>query len=104
MNLDFLQNIDPGLLILIAGGCGLLCVVLVVISTLFQVFGTVFEVFTSLFEFVFGLAGGGPLGGCGCLFAAVGCGACALVGVTIANVLTTCGTPEAVNFCRLFGR
>lgn len=101
---EFLQNIDSSTLILIAGGCGLLCVVLVVVSTVLQIFGNVLEIVTGLFGFVFGFAGNIPGGGCGCIVILLGCGVCGGLGVGLSNFLQTCGTPEAVNFCRLLGR
>lgn len=101
---DFLQNLDSSTLILIAGGCGLLCVVLVVVSAFLQIFGNIVEIFTGLFGFIFGFAGNVPFGGCGCIVILLGCGVCGVIGVGIANTLQSCGTAEAVNFCRLFGR
>ncbi|NDJ60978.1 MAG: hypothetical protein GYB67_07625 [Chloroflexi bacterium] len=89
---------------LIVVGCVLLCLVGTVLLVILQVIGTGLEVIGGIFEFVFGLFGGGPLGPCGCI---VGIGVlllCAAGVYLVASVLATCGTPDAVNFCALFGR
>jgi hypothetical protein len=101
---DFLQNIDGGTVLIIAVGLALLCGVGVVLLLATQVLGNVLELFTSVFGVFLNIAEGGPVSWCGCLVlmgACIGCGGFALV---LAQTLSMCGTPNAVNLCGLFGR
>lgn len=102
--MDFLANIDPGTWLLLGGACALICAVLFVLGLFFQVIGSIVDVFSGLFGLVFGVLGGGPVSWCGCLVALFGCGLCGGLTLLMTNILQTCGTPQAVNFCRLLGR
>jgi len=96
------MTLDPqwaalgGLILLLCAGGLVLAVVLPVITSLLSFVGGFLEFFLDILT-------GGPVAWCGCLVVVlllVGCcGLVALAGFT----LSTCGTQEAVNFCRWFG-
>ncbi|MDX2162587.1 MAG: hypothetical protein SF162_14785 [bacterium] len=101
--MDILQSLDPGLLPLLGVGCALLCVAGVVLMLGAQVIGIFADLIGSVTGLFSGLVGN-PIACCGCLVllgAVVVCGGGLWV---ISGVLSSCGTPEAVNFCALFGR
>ncbi len=101
--MDFLQNIDGGTVLIIAVGLALLCGVGVVLLLFSQILGNVFELFSGLLGLFTGVAEGGPVSWCGCLVLFGACILCSVLGVVLWQTLGTCGTPNAVNFCRLFG-
>ena len=101
--MDFLQNIDGSTVLIIAVGLALLCGVGVVLLLFSQVLGNVFELFTSVLGIFTGVAEGGPMSWCGCLVLFGGCFVCSILGFILWQTLSTCGTTQAVNFCRLFG-
>jgi hypothetical protein len=99
MQLDqiFSANNLPALL---AVGCCLLCGVglaVTVLTPVFNLLGGLLELAGALFEL-------GPIPGCGCVVALVVVGGVVLTGLFLASVLSACGTPNATNFCTLFGR
>lgn len=98
--MDFLTNIDLGALILI---CGVLCVGGAVILIGLQVLTGAFELLAGGAEIFVDILTGGPASWCGCLVFLAGCLICIGIALAIASVLSTCGTPDAVNFCRIFG-
>jgi hypothetical protein len=101
MTLPQIQNIDPNTLLLIVGGCGLLCVVGVLLFFGLQIIGTGINAIFNLFGLVLQLINSGPVGWCGCLVILIACGA--IVGG--AWLITTCNAnPYSMNFCRLLGR
>lgn len=96
-----LQNIDLGFALLVAGG---LCMVGIVVLLVVQVFGTLFGAVFNFIELFGQILSGGPLAWCGCLLFVGACGVCAgTIGIAV-SILSTCGTPNAVNFCAVFGR
>jgi hypothetical protein len=102
---DFLQTIDTSNPALLALGCACLCGVGLIFMIVFQVVGGFLEAIVSFFELIFGLlGGGGSVSGCGCLFLLAACVGTVVVALLVTQMLTTCGTPQAVNFCGLFGR
>lgn len=102
--MDLLQNVDPNLLFWGGALCALICGGLLVLGFVFQLVGSALDIVGGLFGAVLGILGGGPVSWCGCLVVLLGCGICGGFGLMLANALQTCGTPDAVNFCRLFGR
>lgn len=100
MDLDILGSGAP---LLIALGCIVLCIVGVILFIGMQIIGGVFGIFGGVVDVVFELATAGPVPGCGCVVVVVGCMLCVGVVLAISSVLSTCGTPDAVNFCRIFG-
>jgi hypothetical protein len=100
---EILQTLDAGNATLLVIGCVLLCAVGFVLLLVLQILGSALEIFTSIFGILGDVAGGEPLGMCGCLVLVLGCCGCAGGGIVLAQMLATCGTPQAVNFCRLFG-
>ncbi|GAB4510516.1 MAG: hypothetical protein OHK0046_07520 [Anaerolineae bacterium] len=93
-----LPEIDPLILVVLCGLCG----VGLVAVFLFQFLGGVLDLIFGLFGVFGNLFEAGPFAGCGCLAVLGGCGLCGGLIFLIAQVTTTCGTPEAVNFCRFF--
>lgn len=83
--------------------CGLSCVVIVVLGVGLQVFGVVFQGALGIFELGLEVFAGGPVAWCGCLVVIIGVIACGAIAIAFLNVMGTCGTPDQVNLCRLFG-
>jgi len=94
---------DSGTLILIAAGCGIVCIGLFVIGTVLNALGIVFELIGGLVEFAVNLFNFGPVPGCGCVVLAGAIAMCVVTALAVNSVLQTCGTPQQVNFCQLFG-
>ena len=96
------MTLDPqwmalgGLVLLLCVGGLILSFVLPAIASLFSALG-------GFVQFLVNILTGGPVTWCGCLAVIIllvaCCGLVALAGFT----LSTCGTPDAVNFCRWFG-
>lgn len=80
--------------------CAGLCLLGVVAMVVQPVLGAL----SSVLDIFFNLVMGEPLTGCGCLLMVGFCAFAACAAAFVASVLSTCGTPEAVNFCTLFGR
>lgn len=101
--MDFLQNLDPGsILLIIGGGCGL-CIVGIILLFVFQLLGGVIGAFGNFVELFTGVLTAGPLESCGCIFLLGGCGVCALLIALAASALGACET-NPTNFCALLGR
>lgn len=96
--MDFLQTLDPANTLFLAVGCAVLCGVGLVLLLGLQILGSALNIFTALAGLF-----SDPLGGCGCVLGLLGCAGCAALSAIMAQSLATCGTPNAVNFCRLFG-
>lgn len=99
--MDFLQNLNVGTFALALGG---LCVLGVILFVVVNVVGSAFGVVFNVVDVFFDLLTGGPLSMCGCVLGLIACGGCACIAAFAASVLSTCGTPQAMNFCLLFGR
>lgn len=99
--MEFLQQIEPGTLLLIVVGC---CVGGVVLAILLPIISAVVGLVIDLTGVFVDILGGGPSSWCGCLVGLVLCAGCALTAAFVVSVLNTCGTPQAVNFCTLLGR
>lgn len=83
--------------------CVGLCVTGLILLFILQFVGGIFAGVMSMFEIVFQVIAGGPIAWCGCLIGILAC--CGIFGVLVAgaSILQDCGTPNAVNFCRLLG-
>lgn len=88
--------IDPILLVVL---CSVLCCGGAVVLAIFTILGGAFDLIGSLVELLIGVD---PFGGCGCLLMPFACLLCGGVVYSLASILATCGTPDAVNLCRLF--
>jgi hypothetical protein len=98
---QLLGNANP---LLIGLGLCALCIVGVILLFSLQLLSSVFDIIGTVFELLFGAIGGEPTSCCGCITVI---GGCALVGglIAVANsLLSTCGTPQATNWCNLLGR
>src|SRR5690606_17368566 len=101
--MDFLQNLDPGsILLIIGGGCGL-CIVGIILLFVFQLLGGVIGAFVIFVEVFMGVLTAGPLDSCGCFCLLGGCGVSALLIALAASALGACET-NPTNFCALIGR
>lgn len=98
-----LNTSDPGNLVMLALCCALLCVGGVVLTLGLQIIGGVLDVFTSVFQLFFDILSGGPVAWCGCLLMVVGCAGSVGLAILVSQAISTCGTPQAVNFCRFLG-
>lgn len=81
----------------------LLCVVGLLLGFLLQFLGIAFDVIGGILDVVFQVISGGPIAWCGCLLLIGGCGICGVFMYGVYGALQTCGTPEALNICRIFG-
>jgi len=97
-------QVNLGDLIPLALGLVCLCGLGILLLLGFQIIGGFLEIFTSVFELLFEVLSGGPVAWCGCLVLLFVCGGGTVLAVVLAQGLSSCGTPEAINFCTLFGR
>lgn len=100
--MDLLQNIDHSQLPLVAVGCALLCVAVVVVGFLLQAISGVFEVITGLIEIVVEIMQGGPVAWCGCALLIIGLIACAGFAFLYLQAPETCAA-HPTHFCQWFG-
>lgn len=87
-------------LIFIGVGLVLLCFVGLALFVVLQFFGNILGSVAGFFGLFFDVIQGGPLAWCGCLLLVGACAICA----GIIYLGSICGTPNAVNFCALFGQ
>lgn len=96
--MEFLQDIGPSQLLILALGLGVLCVVGVVLifglQFILGIFGTAFS-FVNLF---FDILSGGPIAWCGCLLLLGTCGVCGALTLYLINLAPTCAE-NFVGFC-----
>lgn len=100
---SLLNTADPSSLVMLALCCALLCIVGVVLMLGLQIISGFLDVFTSIFGLFFDVLSGGPVAWCGCLVMIFGCAGLVGLGILFSQVLSTCGTPQAVNFCQFLG-
>lgn len=81
--------------------CAGLCIVGVILVFVLPVVMDLLGVIINLTEIALDIVGMGPGGWCGCLVIIAALGLCAGTLLLTANLLSTCGTPDAVNLCRL---
>lgn len=101
---EFLQSLDPGNPLVLAGACALLCVAGLALTLGMQAISGLLEALASLAGMLMELLAGGPVAWCGCLALlalVIGGG---IVLLLLVQGLAACGTPEAINFCELLGR
>ncbi len=101
--MDFLQNLEPGSLLLLALLCAGLCGGVVILFFGLQIVGTLIGILTGLFEAFTSILAGGPASWCGCLVLLLGCGFCGVLSVSLVGILQGCGTADQVMLCRVFG-
>lgn len=94
---ELVGSLEPLTIVILC--CGL-CIGGIVVVFILPLFAGLLDILTGLVEALFEIANIGPLPGCGCIVLIAGCGLCAAVTVFISNIAATCGTPDAVNFCR----
>lgn len=101
--MEAVQNIDIGTALLLGVGLAGLCIVVIILFLGVQIIGSVVGALTS----VAGLASGvlaDPFSCCGCLVLGGAISICGVIALIMLQGLSTCGTPEAINFCTFFGR
>ena len=99
--MELLQNIDPTHLPLVAVGCALLCIAVVIIGFLLQAISGIFEVITGLIEVVVEIMQGGPVAWCGCALLIIGLIACAGFTYLYLQAPETCAA-HPTHFCQWF--
>lgn len=87
----------------LAGIALLVCVAGFALALILPLASAILSIVGGLLDFVMDLLTGGPVTWCGCLLALVVVGGCCGLAALISYVLSTCGTPQAVNFCVWFG-
>ncbi len=87
----------------LAGIALLVCVAGLGLALILPLASAVLTIVGGLLDFVMDLVAGGPTTWCGCLLALVVIGGCCGIAALISYVLSTCGTPQAVNFCVWLG-
>ncbi len=97
------MEIESGNLVMLALGAACLCGVAVVLMMLLNFVGDFFGAFFSLFGVFFDVLSGGPVSWCGCVVTLALVAGCGWFAWMMIQALSTCGTPQAVNFCSLFG-
>jgi hypothetical protein len=97
-------EVNPGDLALLALGCACLCGVGFLLVTGLQVVSGFLGIFSSVIEVFFEVLSGGPVAWCGCLVLLGVCGGGTILVVILVQGLSSCGTPQAINFCALFGQ
>jgi hypothetical protein len=98
-----MENIDAGTILLIVVGCAGLCVVGIGLLFSLQILTSVVGMFAGIAEVIGAVLSGGPLAWCGCILLFVICGAVVIIALWLVSILSSCGTADAVNFCRLLG-
>ena len=101
---QFLQNFNANSALTIAAICGGLCLVAVILFFGLQLISGTFGVVIGIVELFVHVFSGGPIAWCGCLLLLASCAVCSGIVIALLTILPKCGTPEAVNFCQLFGR
>jgi hypothetical protein len=96
MTLDPQWTALGGLVLLLCVGGIILSVVLPAIASLLSVVGGFLEFFLDILT-------GGPVAWCGCLVVVILLVGCCVIVALAGFTLSTCGTPNAVNFCQWFG-
>ena len=97
--MEFVESIDT--VWLVAGVC-LCCIGGVVLLLIMNVLGGTLGAALGIFEVFFDFLSAGPIAWCGCLVLLFGCVVCGGGILVLINILSTCDTPDAVNFCRFF--
>jgi hypothetical protein len=97
------MELDANTIFLVAVACIALCGIGVLLFFGLQIIGTSIGVFAGIFELVTQVISGGPVSWCGCLVLFLGCSFCAVITISVVGIIQSCGTPDAVNFCRILG-
>lgn len=102
--MEFLSNLDPNTVVLLALACGGICVVSIVLIIAAQAFSSVMGVFIAISQFFTQILSGGPIAWCGCLVVIFLCIGLVGGGLGLASLHSTCSAdPSAMNFCALLG-
>jgi hypothetical protein len=101
--MDISQILQPGSIVSLV----LICVVIVIIGAilgfLVNFLGSFLGVIGSTFGLFTDFLAGGPIVWCGCIVGIVILALCAISIFAVGSMLATCGTPQAINLCALFG-
>lgn len=98
--MDFFGEVSPLLLVC---GCALLCVAGIGLLFVLQVLDVVLGVVGGVVDLFGAFFGGGFEGCCGCIVLLAVIAGCFGLTVIAVNLVQTCGTPDAVNLCRVLG-
>ena len=100
---EILQAINPNIVVMVSVGLCLLCVVGVAFTFIMQFVGIGIGIISGVIHFFTGIITGGPLAWCGCLIFLFICSGCGFVTIVLSSIIPKCGTPDAINLCRLLG-
>jgi hypothetical protein len=101
--MNFLQNIDPGFIVVVAGCCVGIFLFGGIIGFVLQVLGFGLGILFNVGELFLQIVSGGPIVWCGCFMLLVGLCGCSVFGLLIFQALQSCGTSRAMMICSLFG-
>lgn len=102
MDISQLFSADNTLLLVL--GCVCLCGLGFLLVTGIGIIGGFLDTIFSIFNVFFDILAGGPTSWCGCLVVIVLCAGGVGLALLMAQALSTCGTPQAINFCSILGR
>ena len=94
--MDFLQNAN---VLTLAVGCGVLCVVGLLLFFGLQILGTGLHTVVGIVQVLGGIVNGGPIAWCGCLAVIFVCAAVAGGALLFASCKAN---PTSMNFCLFF--
>jgi hypothetical protein len=97
------MTLDANALLLICGAACVLCVIGLLLSVSLQILGLLFQLFGGIFELISGISDGMVGGPCGCVVLIGALLLCGGILYFVYTSLSACGTPQATNFCSLFG-
>ena len=101
--MDLSQIIQPGSIVSLVVICVVIIIIGAVLGFVVNFFGSILGVIGSTFGLFTDFLAGGPIVWCGCVVGIVVLALCAIGIFAVGSLLSTCGTPEAINLCRLFG-
>jgi len=101
--MELLQGLDLGAGFTVVVASALCCVVGIAVMFFMQFISGIFGFVLGFLEIGLEIFAGGPIAWCGCFVVLGICGGCGALIFSIISVIPSCGTPNAVNLCRLIG-
>ncbi len=101
--MDLSQILQPGSIVSLVVICVVIFIIGAILGFVVNFLGSILGVIGSTFGLFTDFLAGGPVVWCGCVVGIVILALCAISIVGVGTMLSSCGTPEAINLCRLFG-
>jgi hypothetical protein len=101
--MDFSQLLQPGSIVTLVVICVIIVIIGAVLGFVVNFLGSILGVIGSTFGLFTDFLAGGPIVWCGCIVGIVLLALCAISIFGVASLLSSCGTPQAINLCSLFG-